>query len=308
MRSLLLLLAAAVCSAAELPDMYRRVDRLLWVVDDIPRAIAGWRALGIAPGAAPIREDKQLGIRYASARFGDANAWFVQPATAAGPFADFHKRRGAGVMAVLHRPASREAMQAEVARLRDLGVGVLHQGRLDSAEYVLFDTEREGKYALGLVLDDVAPQTEPSRKISQYAFVARDLEAVSRYWTKLGFPPMSFTHPPLWDLRYHDQPGQFDALLGWQRHGAVVYEWIQPLKGPTVYNDQLDAHGEGLHHIAFNVPDLDAASAEWTRKGYPFVQGGAWGERDKPGYGRFAYQNTQTLGGTDVELLWNYGR
>ena len=110
----------------------------------------------------------------------------------------------------------------------------------------------------------------------------------------------------MWALKYHDQPGNFDALLGWQHHGTVVYEWIQPLRGPTVYNDQIAAHGEGLHHLALDVPEFDRASAEWASKGFPFVQGGAWGERDKPGYGRYAYQNTQSLGGTDVELLWNF--
>jgi hypothetical protein len=36
------------------------------------------------------------------------------------------------------------------------------------------------------------------------------------------------------------------------------------------------------------------------------VQGGAWGEKGKPGWGRFAYQDTHPIGGVDVELLWNY--
>lgn len=30
-----------------------------------------------------------------------------------------------------------------------------------------------------------------------------------------------------------------NLLLGWQPHGRVVYEWIQSLKGPTVYADQI---------------------------------------------------------------------
>jgi hypothetical protein len=33
---------------------------------------------------------------------------------------------------------------------------------------------------------------------------------------------------------------------------------------------------------------------------------GAWGERGKKGYGRFAYMDTQAAGGIDIELLWNY--
>src|SRR3569623_160760 len=102
MRSLVLLIVAAASGAGELPEMYRRVDRLLWVVDDAGCTAAGWKGLGIAPDAAVVRDDAKLNIRYASARFGDISADFIQPLGGVGPFADFRTRRGAGVMAVLH--------------------------------------------------------------------------------------------------------------------------------------------------------------------------------------------------------------
>jgi catechol 2,3-dioxygenase-like lactoylglutathione lyase family enzyme len=136
--------------------------------------------------------------------------------------------------------------------------------------------------------------------------VARDLERVSKFWARLGLPEMSFTHPALWDLRYHGQPGQFDAILGWQRHGSVVYEWIQPTAGPTTYVDHMNKHGEGLHHIAFTVTDIEQEKSRWSTIGFPTSQSGAWGERDQAGYGRFAYQDTHSIGGTEIELLWNY--
>ncbi len=117
---------------------------------------------------------------------------------------------------------------------------------------------------------------------------------------------MSFTHSALSDLRYHGALGQFDQELGWQRHGAVVYEWISPLKGPTVYEDALKAHGEGFHHLAFQVEDMDKAMAAWTTAGFPVVQSGAWGEKGKPGSGRFAYVDTDPIGGVTVELLWDF--
>src|SRR3954447_25715621 len=129
MRCFHLFLSAAVCSAAELPEMYSRVDRLLWVVDDVGRTVAGWKDLGIATDATPVRDDAKLNIRFASAQFGDIGADFVQPLAATGTFADFLKRRRAGVIAVAHRPPSRDAMQTEIARLKALGVGVLLQAR-----------------------------------------------------------------------------------------------------------------------------------------------------------------------------------
>ena len=68
---------------------------------------------------------------------------------------------------------------------------------------------------------------------------------------------MSFTHPAIGDLRYHGRPGDLDADLGWQKHGRVEYEWVQPTKGPTTYLDHIMKFGEGVHHIAFSVPSIE---------------------------------------------------
>ena len=85
-----------------------------------------------------------------------------------------------------------------------------------------------------------------------------------------------------------------------------MYEWISPLKGPTVYEDFMRTHGEGVHHLAFDVKDMDRAIARWERTGFKISQSGAWGDEGKPGSGRFAYVDTDAHGGLSIELLWNY--
>jgi hypothetical protein len=314
-----LLFLSAVPCIAELPDAYKHVDRVLFVVEDVDGAVAGWKKVGAidAANAGEYRlklqhrgKEQQARLRWATANFAGVTADFVQPLTGDTAFSEFKKQHRAGVLSLIHRMSTAGALNAEIARLKSLGVSVLESGSFpddETSRFVLFDTAPEGKYALGLAYyTKTPPLSSEARKIVQYAFVARDLEAVSRYWAKLGIPVMSFTHPVLWDLKYHDRPGDFDAQLGWQRHGTVVYEWIKPLKGPTTYSDHMEVYGEGLHHIAFDTKDIDAESAEWTRKGFPFEQGGAWGERDRPGYGRFAYQDMHAVSGIDIELLWNY--
>jgi catechol 2,3-dioxygenase-like lactoylglutathione lyase family enzyme len=201
--------------------------------------------------------------------------------------------------------------------LAALGVGILADGLIDTdsgpIHYVYFDTEAQGKYVLGLISFPPGMESRPTPstengelKLSQYAMVIRDLPAVSAFWKKLGFPDMEVTHPALRNLRYRGGLGEFDQQLGWQRHGEVVYEWIVPLKGPTVYEDHLKAHGEGIHHLAFDTADLDKACGKFEGAGFPVVQSGAWGEDGKPGSGRFAYSDTSKVGGAVVELLWNY--
>ena len=203
-----------------------------------------------------------------------------------------------------------------MARLAKLGVGVLQRGEVATPAGRLtiayMDTAAEGKYVLGLVHDEAprpapeAPPTATPLKLSQYALVVRSLEKVSAYWEKLGFPAMEITHGPLTDLVYRGQPGKFDQRLGWHRHGTITWEWIEPVAGPTVYEDFLKEHGEGFHHFAFDVPDIDAAAAFFEARGAPVVQSGAWGEKGKPGSGRFAYAATDAFGGVTTEFLWNF--
>ena len=308
---------------APLPEMYKSVHALTWVVRDVGKAVEGWRRLGF--NDVRVLGDVTLAdVRYrgkpvtsratvAAGHLGDVAVQWIQPLEGNDAYADFLARHGDGVFSLVHRAPTRETLQAEIERMNALGVGTLQSETVPASRgtaiRTYLDTEPQGKYVVGLVYypDGAAPAAAPpGRTVVQYAFTVRRLEPVLDFWSRLGFVEKSVTHPPLWDLRYHDQPGQFDAELGWQRHGRVPYEWIQPLKGPTVYSDQMNKHGEGFHHIAFEVSDLDAEVARWNALGFPFVQGGAWGEKGKPGWGRFAYQNTQAIGGADVELLWNY--
>jgi methylmalonyl-CoA/ethylmalonyl-CoA epimerase len=149
------------------------------------------------------------------------------------------------------------------------------------------------------------PAPPPDLKLSQFALVVKELASVSAFWRKLGWPEMVFTHPAIRDRRYRDAAGTFDQELGWHRHGTVTYEWIRSVRGPTVYDDFLKTHGEGVHHLGFDVPDFDAALARWARQGMKEAQSGAWGDPGKPGSGRYAYVDSEPAGGVFVELLSN---
>jgi len=323
-----LALVAASASAAPAPDVYRTVKSVHWVVRDLDAVAAGWAKLGF-----PVLQDLgavevegswrgQWGrarIRVATARFSGVDVIWVQPLGGENAFSEYLARHGDGVFSLDYEAKSKEALEAELARLSGLGVGVLQRGELalpaGKLTVVHLDTEPLGKYVVGLVQGEVAAGTKTSgaaasgppfpAKLSQYALVVESLQPVSDYWARLGLPAMEVTHPPLRDLRYHGEPGKFDQKLGWHRHGSVTFEWIEPLAGPTVYRDFLKVHGEGFHHFAFDVPDIDAASRAWAALGVEVVQSGAWGEAGQPGAGRFAYADTTRFGGVTVELLWN---
>jgi catechol 2,3-dioxygenase-like lactoylglutathione lyase family enzyme len=311
-------------AAAAPPELYREVTSVNWVVSDIDPVAAGWARLGFpllqdfGEVAFPVRYRGEAGtavVRVAQASFAGLQVFWFQPVSGSSAWADFLQAHGDGIMSLDYAAASRAAQDAEVTRLEGLGVGVLQTFEIDAGSgplrVVHMDTAKAGGYAIGLTAGQVpdAPETTPpssfAPRLSQYALVVRDLDAISAYWEKLGLPAMEVTHPGLTELRYRGQPGRFDQKLGWHRHGTVTWEWILPLAGPTVYQDFLEEHGEGFHHLGFDVPDMDAATAAWKAAGFPVVQSGAWGEKGQPGSGRFAYVDTAPIGGVTIELLWN---
>lgn len=295
---------------AQPPEFYKTLPRLLWVVPDSTKTATVWEKTGVPVTAAYASRAHSI----VTARFANIRAHWIQPRTTSGAFAAFLKSRGPGVIALAYLVPSHAALAAEKQRLASLGVRIIEEGDLQlgasPAAYTLFDTAGQGKIVLALLNDPnpevPAPSGAPA--VTQFAITARNLDAVSAYWARLGFPAFTFTEPVLTDPAYRGKPADFAMRLGWQRHLSVPFEWIEPHKGPTVYDDHIAKHGEGFHHIAFNVTDMDAAIARWSSLGYPVSMSGGWGVKGQPGSGRFAYHDLHTAGGIDIELLWNYPR
>src|SRR5262245_15917795 len=308
-------------AAPALPDYYRSVTSVHWVVADLDAVEQAWRKVGVPPlqdfGEVELHsryrgEWRTSRARVALASVAGLEVSWIEPLSGQSAFQDFLTRHGSGIMSLNHRVPSLEVLDQEVARLAGLGVGVLQRADVDTGQGTLtvvhMDTEGEGKYVLGLVHGAVpgagaAPPPPPDFKLSQFALVVKDLAPVSAFWRKLGWPEMTVTHTPIRERRYRGAAGTFEQELGWHRHGTVTYEWIRSLKGPTVYDDFLKAHGEGVHHLAFDVPDFDAALARWAAQGMKDAQSGAWGDAGKPGSGRYAYVDSEPAGGVFVELL-----
>lgn len=315
--TLLLMILASTAVLGQAPASYQKVSRLLWLADDADRAAAGWRRTGtpVSP-VAEVTFTTASGPgrgRLATVYFENVSADFLQPLDSSSPFAEFVKQRSSGVYSLLYPVSSAAELEAEKKRLGSLGVKMLFEMTLphrggQALRYVFFDTAAQGKYVLGLLLAPPSFERGASRgmRVTQFAFAVRELAPVSAYWSKLGFPAMTYTEPAVSELTYRGKPGNYSMRLGWQRHTPVPFEWIQPLSGPTTYHEHLEKSGEGFHHLAFNVEDMDAAIRQWESWGYPHSMGGAWGEKGKPGSGRFAYHDLRAIGGTEIELLWNY--
>ncbi|MDX6618989.1 MAG: methylmalonyl-CoA/ethylmalonyl-CoA epimerase, partial [Gaiellales bacterium] len=116
------------------------------------------------------------------------------------------------------------------------------------------------------------------RPPQQIGLVVLDLDAALRKHVEiLGTGPwMCLTHGPdtVPRLEYRGRPASFSMRVALSATNPQI-ELIQPLAGPNIYFDWMETHGEGLHHLAYDVASIDDGIAEMREHGYPLIQYGA---------------------------------
>ena len=81
--------------------------------------------------------------------------------------------------------------------------------------------------------------------------------------------------------------------------GGVTLELIQPDETETSWKEFLDAHGEGVHHVAVVVEDLEGAYAAMAEQGIGLRQfGGAQ-------WGSYSFMDSEAQLGVNISLKCN---
>ena len=132
------------------------------------------------------------------------------------------------------------------------------------------------------------------------AIVVSDLETAIEGWTALaGKGPTGVMITGTLEeagTRYRGNPTVARCKQAFFDLSGFPIELIEPVDGPSVWADQLETRGEGLHHLAFRVRGMDDGIAACDALGMSLVQRG---EFDK---GRYAYLEPARVG-MMVELL-----
>lgn len=318
-------LAMAGACSAQLPDFYKAVNRVTWVIENLDKVRPAWEKLGLKD----IRfyQNIELTGQYkgkpvavnawqVTGQIGNLTVDMIQPGEG-NPcaYTNYLGKHGDGILSIVYEAPSGEALDKEIARMKGLGVDVLQQVTFQPKGetpiiYTYFDTEPQGKFALGLVYRSggMKNPTGPAT-VTHLAPVVWDGTAVSAYWAKLGFPAFPMAHAtPRDDSRYKGQPLSLYFDVGFQRHAQFRIEWIAPPATPAnIYADFLNRRKrEGIQHIGIVVPDLPKAIADYEKLGYHVHQSGAWGDIGKTNSGQYAYMDTDTSGGVSVELVRQY--
>ena len=111
--------------------------------------------------------------------------------------------------------------------------------------------------------------------VQQVALVVRNLDAtLEEYTNRLGIGPwrvMLCEPPRLTDMRIRGEPIGYSMRLAVAQTGRTMWEIIEPVDGPSIYQEFLDEHGEGIHHLVVEHEglDYDEALARFGERGCP---------------------------------------
>ncbi len=107
----------------------------------------------------------------------------------------------------------------------------------------------------------------------QICIIVKDIEAAAQKWAALlgvDVPEIHINHlEGNENYTYRGQPVSCDLKVCNIFMDGFVIELHQPIGGPSTFQEFLDKHGNGVHHIGFEVGDQrDAIIDEMTKDGY----------------------------------------
>jgi len=143
-------------------------------------------------------------------------------------------------------------------------------------------------------------------KVVQIGIIVRDVEkSAEKYAQFFGVETPKIIISETEDkakTRYYGKRTMARVKQAFFNFENISIEILEPVGEPSTWKDFLDNKGEGLHHIAFEVKDMDGKIAQMKDMGIPLSQQGRWTGGSG---GRYAYFDSQEKLGIILELLEN---
>jgi methylmalonyl-CoA/ethylmalonyl-CoA epimerase len=140
------------------------------------------------------------------------------------------------------------------------------------------------------------------KRLVQIGIVVADRDRTTQLLTSLfGMGPFRFVEwPDRPESKYYYRGLEESVRIrqAFVQLGDVEVELIQPVEGRSGYKDFLDETGGGIHHVLFEVTDIDPVIQKLEKHGVTVLQSGTG---IRPGT-RWALLDTKELLGFLVEL------
>jgi methylmalonyl-CoA epimerase len=144
--------------------------------------------------------------------------------------------------------------------------------------------------------------------ITQVAIIVKDIEKTKVKWAEFfGIPVPSTVEAGEYEITqtvYKGEPApNAKCKMAFFNAGPnMQLELIQPNGEKSTWQDFLDEHGEGIHHIAFSVNGTQKHLEVCEKQGIKCIQRGKYGD----GGGEYAYLDTFNDFKCIIETLESY--
>jgi methylmalonyl-CoA/ethylmalonyl-CoA epimerase len=138
-------------------------------------------------------------------------------------------------------------------------------------------------------------------RLAHVGLVVKDIDkAVDQYQSTFGIGPFRKMELPVTEGELRGIPCKPILKLAFARMGAVQLELMQAEPGENIYWEFYQKHGEGLHHLGFDVGEEDSGPELDRLKnlGIGILQKGK-----TEGGTTFIYLDSSSIGGTILELI-----
>lgn len=141
--------------------------------------------------------------------------------------------------------------------------------------------------------------------VTQVGILVEDLDrTVDAYHRLFGTGPWHFytyERPLVREMTYRGEWADYGMRIALSYFGPTRVELIQPVRGPSIYDEFIAAHGYGVQHFGLYVPDMQAALAQARAAGLSLLMDGRGFGPDGDGW--YAYLDTEARFGVTLELI-----
>jgi len=241
------------------------------VVKDLDKTVTRLEALGIGPFMPVKPPPGAEGMYYRGkplvsnfqglvAHLGSIEVEIFKPTGKPNPWEDFIDAKGEGIHHIGFHVSD---VEKEVNRLTARGAEVTLTGTILGKLAAAYVDLKVANIIIELMSFDDTEQDSPAKmtfsKPWDMAVLVRDIDMAAKRLEALGIGPFIQGQPPRGaeGLYYRGKPLISNSRVLIMRIGNMQLELIQPDDKPNPWAEFLNTKGEGIHHIGFQVNNVE---------------------------------------------------
>jgi catechol 2,3-dioxygenase-like lactoylglutathione lyase family enzyme len=139
----------------------------------------------------------------------------------------------------------------------------------------------------------------PPSGFCQVGIVVKSIDETIKYYEKtFGFGPFETREVDYPKATFYGEPAGYQGKRAFFYLGPIQVELIELKDGKTIHEAFLKEKGEGIHHIAFQLKNLEEGKRKAKKAGLKVIQSFA-----RPDGSGFAYLDSDRIGGVVFELI-----